>query len=49
MLSFRENLGAPLVFGDVCVAHRFSFLCCVLTLFIIIIIIICLVCLRPVS
>ena len=34
-----RHLGLPKVFGGVCVAHRFNFLCCV----------ICFVCLRPVS
>jgi len=27
-LTLREHLGPPPVFGGVCVAHLFSFLCC---------------------
>ena len=37
LLTLREHLGSPLVFGGVHVAHIFSFLCCVFA------------CLRPVS
>jgi len=37
--TLREHLGSPPVFDSVCVAHLFSFLCCV----------ICFVYLRPVS
>jgi len=29
LLILREHLGLPPVFGWVCVAHLFSFLCCV--------------------
>ena len=38
-LPFGEHLGSHLVFGGVCIAHLFSFLCCDF----------CFVCLRPVS
>ena len=39
LLTLRERLGSPSVFGGVRVSHIFSFLCCVF----------CFVCLRPVS
>ena len=39
LLTLCEHLSSPAVFGEVRVAHLFSFLCCVF----------CFVCLRPVS
>ena len=41
LLTFREHLDPLPVFGRVCVAHLFSFLCCVFCIF-------CFVCLHPV-
>ena len=31
LLTLREHMSSPLVFGGVCVAHLFSFLCCPIT------------------
>ena len=39
VLTLCEHMGSPPVFGEGCIAHLFSFLCCV----------ICFACLRPVS
>ena len=41
LLTVRERLGSPPICGRICIAHLFSFLCCVMFL--------CFVCLRPVS
>ena len=34
LLTLREHLHSPLVFGGVCVAHHFSFLSCVFAFFV---------------